>query len=89
MAKTKQLPHQGEDFNGYTLDELRYMKAYEAARMEIARDRISQSLNGVRNTSAVLTSGVISKVVGSFSYIELGFIAFKTVKRLLKLFRRK
>lgn len=49
MSATKILPHEKPEWNGYTLDELRYMRAYTAARLEINRDRMQRNLVNLKN----------------------------------------
>ena len=42
---TKQLPHEKSEWNGYTLEEIRYMRAYTAARKigrASCRERVCQ-----------------------------------------------
>ena len=48
MSTPKELPHEKEAWNGYTLDELRYMRAYTAARLEINRDRLRRNFGNVK-----------------------------------------
>ena len=48
MANSKQLPHTTAEWTGYTLDELRYVRAYTAARMELNRERVISRIDGMR-----------------------------------------
>lgn len=50
---TKQLPHEKSEWNGYTLEEIRYMRAYTAARMEITRDRLQRNFGNLKDYGPV------------------------------------
>lgn len=90
----KPLPHHAEDWKGYTIDELRYMRAYTAARIEINRDRIVQRASAMKNGNFALTgrSGIVSKVVSSFGYLDMALIAWKVGRGIfntVRIFKRK
>lgn len=87
MKVPKQLPHKQDDFKGYTLEELKYMRAYDLARMEIVRYRLSQSFTAIKDT-AISKSGIAGKILGSLSYVEIGIAAYKIGSKVLKFFRR-
>lgn len=89
MTKAKQLPHQSPDWNGYTLDELRYMRAYTAARIEINRDRLTSRIRNVskEGKKGIAPSGMIGKVLGAFSYIDMAIIAWKLGSNIFRIFR--
>ena len=89
MTKSKQLPHQTPDWNGYTLDELRYMRAYTAARIEINNDRLKTRLHKISSDSkkGLVPSGMIGKVIGAFSYIDMAIIAWKLGSNVFRVFR--
>ena len=90
--KTKQLPHEKENWEGYTLEQLRYMRAYTAARLEINKDRLRQNFSQVKSLPALRASGILGKVLNSISYIDLAMLAFKIGSKAFKTvkwFRRK
>lgn len=87
MAQTKQLPHKTEQWQGYTLDEMRYMRAYTAARIEISRDRIARTFGQLRNTTALVPTGLLGKLLGSFTYVDMGIIAYRVGRQLFKTFK--
>ncbi len=86
----KPLPHHSDDWNGYTLDELRYYRAYTAARIEISSDRLKSRVGQVAKNGkkGFAPSGVIGKLLGAMSYVDLGLIVWKIAATSFRLFRR-
>lgn len=89
MGKPKILPHHREDFKGYTIDELRYMRAYELARLEISKAMLLQQVNDMRKSSTMLKSGILGRLLSSFSYLEIGMMTFKAVRKIYSIFHRR
>ncbi len=90
MNKQKQLPHHTQEFHGYTMDELRYQRAYAAARVEINRQRLEERLHniskgGVKNVGG---TNLFGKILGAFSYLDLGVMAWKIGSQTFKVIRR-
>jgi len=90
MTNQKQLPHHTVEFKGYTMDELRYQRAYSAARLEINRSRLEERFtnlrkNGLKPTG---TAGALGKLIGAFSYIDLALVAWKIGSQTFRIFRR-
>ncbi len=88
MGPSKILPHEKDDWNGYTLDELRYMKAYTAARLEINRDHLRRNIMNVKNVGAIPAKGVFSKILGTLSYFEIAVMAFRIGGKVFRTVRR-
>lgn len=89
MSERKLLPHEKDNWTGYTLDEIRYLRAYTAARMEINRDHLRRNFSNVKNFNAFPAKGMFGKILGTLSYLDIavmtfriGSKVFKTVKRL-------
>lgn len=81
----RQTPHQKADFQGYTLEELRYQRAFTAARMEINRDHFRQTINAMTNTvRAWAPSGLIGSLLGKMSYFDMGMLAYKGIHQLFR-----
>ena len=89
MSTTKPLPHHTDNWTGYTLDELRYMRAYTAARIEINRERVHQRVDQIVKTgkNGFTPSGMLGRVMGAMSYIDLAILAWKISSKSFKLFR--
>lgn len=88
-SNNKKLPHNTPDWHGYTLDEIRYMRAYTAARIEINRDRIGARLAELGKTGkrGMGPKSIAGRIISAFSYIDMAVIAWKVGASALKLFR--
>ncbi|MDE5665532.1 MAG: hypothetical protein K2I31_06325 [Duncaniella sp.] len=84
---TKQLPHEKSEWNGYTLEELRYMRAYTAARIEITRDRLQRNFGNLKDYGPVSKTGLLGKVLGTLSYIDIAIITYRIGSRALRTLR--
>lgn len=87
MSSTKELPHEKESWKGYTLDELRYMRAYTAARIEINRDRLKRNFGGVKNFKPSSATGLLGKVLGTLSYLDIALVTFRIGSKAFKAMR--
>lgn len=87
MSATKILPHEKPEWNGYTLDELRYMRAYTAARLEINRDRMQRNLVNLKNAGPVSKSGILGKILGTLSYLDIALVTFRIGSKALRAMR--
>ncbi|MCI8997588.1 MAG: hypothetical protein HFJ95_01155 [Muribaculaceae bacterium] len=88
MSNRKALPHEKEDWNGYTLDELRYLRAYTAARMEINRDQLRRNFSNVKNFNALPSKGLFGKILGTLSYLDIAIMTFRIGGKVFKTVRR-
>lgn len=89
MAAQKQLPHSTADWQGYTLDELRYMRAYTAARIEINRERLTARMAEITdfNKKSAGAKGIVGRIIGAMSYIDMAVIVWKISSSAFRLFR--
>ncbi|MDE6378552.1 MAG: hypothetical protein K2K72_07400, partial [Duncaniella sp.] len=73
----------------YTLEEIRYARAYTAARKEINSERLNARLRSVSEKGFIQGSptSLISKLLGAFSYIDIALIAWKFGSRIFKFTR--
>ena len=85
MSTKKEMPHEKDEWKGYTLDELRYMRAYAAARIEINRDRLRTNFRNARHAGPKSIGG---RVLGALSYIDIAIMSFKVGSKVLKTVRR-
>lgn len=83
----KSLPHEKPEWKGYTLDELRYMRAYTAARLEINRERLQQNFVAMKDYSPMNKSGLLGKVLGTLSYIDIAVLTYRIGSRAFKTMR--
>lgn len=88
----KQLPHNDttKPFKGYTLDELRYNRAYLLAVCEMQKMRLMQRVDAAKNTMPGFTgSGIVGKIMGSLNYVDYALIAFRIISKVSRIFRRR
>lgn len=80
-------PHKVEDWHGYTLDQLRYRRAYVVARIELEKDQI---LNDIRQQRESFSPWLLLTHAGSaLRYANWGILAFQAFKTIGRLFGRK
>ncbi|MCM1110896.1 MAG: hypothetical protein NC336_06810 [Clostridium sp.] len=88
MPTKKKAPHTEPNWQGYTLDELRYQRALTAARLEIQKERLMNQTQTLRGTfGALQPKGVVGKMLRSLDVIDYGILAFRTVSRITSLLR--
>ncbi|MDE7125413.1 MAG: hypothetical protein K2O12_02900 [Muribaculaceae bacterium] len=80
-----------ENWEGYTLEELRYHRALNLARRELVSQQLKTLATDVANGSAITSNNrtILSKITSSLSYIDYGIMAFTIVSRIRKMFYYK
>lgn len=91
--------HVEADFNGYTMEELRYQLAMVAIKKEYLKERALQSTTDIKkqlNSHMPLrglgSKGIFGKVMKGLDladYIMLGFQGFKIVRKIGSIFRKR
>lgn len=75
-------------WRGYSIDELRYRRAFTMARLEIARERLTATSRRIYGGYGMpATSGIIGKLFGSLNYVDYAVLAFRLGKRVYSLFK--
>lgn len=89
MSKSRTMPHTREDWDGYTIDEIRYLRAYTAARLEIARERLQRNSAEVMSeaTGPFKGTGLLSRILGTLSYLDIALVTYKLGKSVFRVFR--
>lgn len=89
MSNVKQLPHTTEEWKGYTLEEIRYARAYTAARMELNRERLAARAKDMQKNGLTpgVPKGIVGKLLGAFSYIDIALLAWRVGHKLFKVTR--
>ncbi len=90
MSEKLPLGPQDENWKGYTIDELRYRRAYTVARIEIEKERLRHNLAVMQEEmkAPALTRNIFNRVMGSLSYIDLGVMVFRLARRATKSLKR-
>ncbi|MDE6555903.1 MAG: hypothetical protein K2K55_02965 [Duncaniella sp.] len=70
-------PHKTENWGGYTIDELRYQRAYTLARIEINNHRLKQRTTNLVDGGPRNSRNVVGKLLSAFSYVDLALLAWK------------
>lgn len=88
----KILPHhdlEAVEWKGYTMDELKYARAYTAARIELNKSRLITRVSQMRQSDMrpAMSRGIIGKMLGAFSYIDLAMLAWKIGKKVFRVSR--
>jgi len=81
-------PHKVEGWQGYSLQQLRYRRAYVIARLELEKEQLAENLRSER-ASLASPMGLMSGIGSAFRYINWGMLAFQAFKTLGPLFRKK
>ena len=88
----KGLPHKQDDWNGYTLDDLKYRRAYVAARKELEKERMYHNLHNVRKGAVSTAAGTARRVASAVPFLDTAMVAWPVgskVIRFLGKFRKK
>ncbi len=89
MSNAKQLPHNNEKWKGYTLEEIRYARAYTAARMELNRERLTARARDMQKNGLKpgVSKGMLGKMLGAFSYIDIALLSWRVGRKLFRVTR--
>ena len=89
MSNAKQLPHNTEEWKGYTLEEIRYARAYTAARMELNRERLTTRARDMQKNGLKpgVSKKMLGKMLGAFSYIDIALLTWRVGRKLFRVTR--
>jgi len=89
MSNAKQLPHNTEEWKGYTLEEIRYARAYTAARMELNREHLTARARDMQKNGLKpgVSKGMLGKMLGAFSYIDIALLTWRVGRKLFRVTR--
>lgn len=75
-------------WQGYTLQQLRYRRAYIAARLELEKEQL---LRDFQTEKSVMASpmGIISGIGSAFKYLNWGILGWQAVKTVGSIFGKK
>jgi hypothetical protein len=90
MASNSNSIHETSKWRGYTIDELRYRRALNQVKTEIARERIVAGASTFTNFSA---KGMLprhkfwGKVLSGFSMLDYAVLAYQGARRIVGIYR--
>ena len=70
------------DWAGFTLEEIRYERAYAAAKTEISKERLMAAAAGLSGNGK--KDGIVHAVMGGLGFVDYGVIAYKLGAKILK-----
>ncbi|ROT08925.1 hypothetical protein EEL49_05360 [Muribaculaceae bacterium Isolate-104 (HZI)] len=88
MTKKIKATEQSPEWKGYDIDELRYLQAYAQARLEIEKERMLASAQSLYSGTAIKKSGIMGRILGSLTYMDYAFLAFKICRKAYSIFHR-
>ena len=78
---------QHEDWKGYNLEQLRYQRALNMARREIATQQIN-TLGKELSNGTILTAdhqSLLTKIISSLNYLDYGVMAWNIFSRMRRI----
>ena len=80
----------GPDFQGFTLDQIRFMRGCTAARIEMQRQKLQHVGRNIMETGSISGESTwVRKLLGAFSYFDYAMLAIKLFGGLRALRRHK
>lgn len=87
-TEPKMAPHHAEGWDGYSLDEIRYQKAFALARVEIQKEKLMLTASKLREEVPVVKAhGIAGKVLGSLNYLDYAVIAYRFASKIFTMLR--
>lgn len=79
------------EWEGLTLDEIRYARALTETRIMISREVLSARTRNVVSGQAINSNArtMMGRMLGALSWLDYGLIALRVGARLTSMFRRK
>lgn len=80
--------HHDPEWKGYTIDELRYQKAFALARVEIQKEKMAIAASQLKEgMPGVKAHGIYGKLLGSLNYLDYVIIAYKLSSKVFSMFK--
>lgn len=78
-------------WKGLSLDEIRYQRALTEIRIEISKEKLKASAQGLTPNSSkgFKSKSILSKMLGALSWIDYGVMAITIGSKLRKILKRK
>lgn len=79
------------EWDGLTLDEIRYARALTRARIEISKEMVSARTNALMNGRAAGTEGktMLGRMLGALNWLDYGLIAIRLGSKVSGFFRKR
>ena len=91
MKPTYKFSNPEVEWDGQTLDEIRYARALTNARIDICREMIAARANAIYQGRSAGTGGktMVGRMLGALNWIDYGLIAMRLSTKLSGIFRRR
>lgn len=91
MKQTYKISKPEVEWEGLTLDEIRYARALTQARIDICQEMISARANAIYQGRSAGTGGktMVGRMLGALNWIDYGLIAMRLGTKLSGIFRRR
>lgn len=76
-------------WKGYTLEELRYRRAYVGARREMEKERLAYNVASLRSNTVSSATGVIKRVGSALPVVKYVVAAVGIGSKIVGMFRRR
>lgn len=76
-------------WKGYTMDQLIVRQIVVKAKIEIEKDRLANSLKGMKKSSPLAPAGILRSIFTAISAADYVFWGIKIFRKLRPLLRRK
>lgn len=76
-----------DEWQGYTLDQLRFRRMVAMAKAEIGKSHLEAQAKQMAGGS-LMKSPMLSKLAGALSYIDYAMLAFRLGRTLFRVFKK-
>lgn len=91
MKTTYNINKPEAEWEGLTLDELRYARALTRARIDISREMLAARTNAIFKGRTEGTQGktMLGRMLGALNWLDYGLIALRIGTKVSGMFRRR
>lgn len=91
MKSTYHIQKPEAEWDGLTLDEIRYARALTRARIEISKEMISARTSALMSGKSAGTESktMLGRMLGALNWLDYGLIAIRLGSKISSLFRRR
>lgn len=77
-----------KNWNGYTLDEIRFQRVLAMTRLDIEKAKLLNSFNGLSKRPGQASASLLGRLAGALNWLDYAMLASTIAIRLVKFFRR-
>jgi len=85
MDIKKSMPHHQDDWEGYTLEDLRYRRAYVAACRELEREKLAHAAGALRTNPATGAFNAVRRVTEKVPMLNYTLLALGVGQKAWKI----